>query len=134
MTKDNTALKEQREAVDGDARRMDRKAVYLPATDVYEQNDAIVVIADMPGVPDANVEVELENQTLSIRGRTEDMPQEGFDPLFSEFVPGVYERAFTVSTDIKRDAIKATMKHGVLRVVLPKSEAEVPRKIKIESE
>ncbi len=135
MTTETKAMeKQEKKAVEGSARAMERRPVYLPATDVYERQDAIVVVADMPGVSEKDVEINLENEILTLQGTTQPTEQEGFDALYSEFVAGDYERAFAISEDVDRERIKATMKNGVLRVELPKSEKAQPRKIAVQAE
>ena len=135
MTVENKELqKKEQQAVEGDAQRMERRPTYLPPTDVYEKDDAIVVVADMPGVSEKDVDIQLDNDTLTITGRVEAAAPEGFDLLYSEFASGQYERTFTLSEDVDRNGIKANMKNGVLRIALPKSEKARPRKIAVETE
>jgi HSP20 family molecular chaperone IbpA len=101
---------------------------------IYEREDALVIVADMPGVSEKNVDIHLENDTLKISGRAEAVEPEGYELLYSEYMPGDYERLFTLSADVDREGIKASMRHGVLRVMLPKSEKAKPRKITVQSE
>lgn len=135
MTVENKALQETgTQAVEGETHRLERPPVYRPATDVYERDDALVVVADMPGVSEKDVEIDLDDDVLTLSGRAEHVEPEGYDALYGEFVPGVYERVFTLTEDVNREGIKATMKNGVLRVVLPKSEKARPRKITVQAE
>lgn len=120
-------------STEGEAKPMQRQEVFLPATDIYERDDAIVLIADMPGVAESDVDIHLENHVLTIKGATSRADQAG-DVLYSEFLPGRYERAFTLSDDIDSEAIKARLKHGVLTVELPKSAKARPRKIAVSAE
>ncbi len=132
--KNQEVQKAKSQAVEGDAERMEHRPVYVPATDIYERNDALVVVADMPGAAEKDVEIHLDNDVLTISGSAEFERPEGFDDLYSEFEAGRYERVFTLSEDINREGIKATMKNGVLRVELPKSEKVRPRKIAVQTE
>ncbi len=132
--KNQDVQKAQTQAVEGDAERMEYRPVYVPATDIYEREDALVVVADMPGATEKDVEIHLDNDVLTIAGRAEFERPEGFDDLYSEFEAGRYERVFTLSEDINREGIKATMKNGVLRVELPKTEKVRPRKIAVQAE
>lgn len=135
MTTESKAMEKQAgTAVEGAARAMERRPVYLPATDIFEQEDAVVLVADMPGVPDSELEVHVENDLLTIRGRTAlDQPQD-LETLHQEFAECQYERSFTLSADVDRDGIQATLKNGVLRLVLPKAEQAKPRKIRVRTE
>lgn len=131
---DKAVERQQSQAVDGQAKPMEERPVFWPATDVYERDDALVLLADMPGVGESDVELHLENDVLTIRGTTTFATEEGQDVLYSEFTHGTYERVFTLSQDVDRDHIKASMKNGVLRVTLPKAEQAKPRKISVQVE
>jgi len=110
------------------------RPIYTPATDIYVREDAIVVLADMPGVIEKNVEVNLDDNVLTLRGSTEPESNEGYEVLYRDYEPGVYERSFTLSAEIDREKINAQMKHGVLKVVLPKAAHAQPRKIQVQIE
>jgi HSP20 family molecular chaperone IbpA len=104
---------------------------FIPRVDIYETRDALFLIAEMPGVDEKTVNVELEKNILTISGRVEDGKVKDYNLVFSEYEVGDYERTFTLSDEIDRDKIKATVKQGVLRLELPKAEKVKPRKIKI---
>jgi HSP20 family protein len=109
------------------------RPVYLPCTDIYEREDAIVVLADMPGVgPDA-VGVDLEGDELTIRGRVDEAGIEGHELTYAEYESGDFERRFRVYGRIDADKIDATIKNGVLQVILPKSKEAQPQKITVKS-
>lgn len=107
------------------------RPIYTPDVDIYETGDHVVVIADLPGVAPEDVEVTLERQVLTIRGRTTARIPEGYSPVYSEYRMGDFERSFTLSEDVDRDNIKATHKDGVLTLELPKAETTKSRKIDI---
>ncbi len=105
--------------------------VFLPCTDIFEREDAIVVMADMPGVgPDA-VDVDLAGNELTISGRVGDTSIEGHSLSYREYETGDYQRRFRLSDGIDADKIEATIKNGVLEVVLPKSKEAQPHKITV---
>jgi HSP20 family molecular chaperone IbpA len=107
------------------------RPVFLPCTDIYEREDAIVVLADMPGVgPDA-VDVDLEGDELTIRGRVDEGSIEGHELTYAEYESGDFERRFRVYGRIDADKIDATIKNGVLQVILPKSKEAQPQKITV---
>jgi len=106
---------------------------FVPRVDIYETKDALFLIADMPGVDDKTVEVELEKNILTISGRVEDGKIKDYTLVFSEYEVGDYERTFTLSDEIDREKIKATVKQGVLRLELPKAEKVKPKKIAIQA-
>jgi HSP20 family molecular chaperone IbpA len=106
---------------------------FVPRVDIYETKEALFLIADMPGVDDKTVDVELEKNILIISGRVEDGKLKDHTLVFSEYEVGDYERSFTLSDEIDREKIKATVKQGVLRLELPKAEKVKPKKIAIQA-
>jgi len=104
---------------------------FVPRVDIYETREALLLIADMPGVDEKTVDVELEKNVLTISGHVENGKLKDHKLLFSEYEVGDYERAFTLSDEIDREKIKATVKQGVLRLELPKAEKVKPKKIAI---
>lgn len=104
---------------------------FVPRVDIYETKDSLYLIADMPGVDEKTVDVELEKNILKIAGRVENGKIKDHALVFSEYEVGDYERTFTLSDEIDRDKIKATVKQGVLRLELPKAEKVKPKKITI---
>lgn len=106
---------------------------FVPRVDIYETREALFLIADMPGVDDKTVDVELEKNILTISGRVENGKVKDHTLVFSEYEVGDYERTFTLSDEIDREKIKATVKQGVLRLELPKAEKVKPKKIAIQA-
>jgi HSP20 family protein len=92
------------------------RALFSPRTDIYETNDGIVLVAEMPGVSPEDVDITLERGVLTIRGRMPDATHEGYREIYAEYGEGNYERVFTLSEDIDRESIKAKQKDGVLTV------------------
>lgn len=108
--------------------------VYRPDTDIYETEDHVVVLADMPGVAPGDVDVTLERRTLTIRGRGPDRRHDGYQRLYTEYGEGDFERVFTLSEEIDRDGIKARQKDGVLTLELPKAANARTKRINVEAE
>jgi HSP20 family protein len=106
---------------------------YTPRCDIGETEDELVLYADLPGVKPDGVDVRFENGSLEIHGKCEPR-QAGEDYLLSEYGVGDYYRAFTINEAVDADKIAAELKHGVLTVRLPKSEAVKPRKIAVKAE
>jgi HSP20 family molecular chaperone IbpA len=104
---------------------------HAPRVDVIERKDDIVLLADMPGVDGRAVDITIEKDVLTIRGRAVSEAGEGSGLTRREYGVGDYERAFTLPGDIDRERIEAAMKNGVLRLVLPRAEVARPRRIKI---
>jgi HSP20 family protein len=110
------------------------RTVFLPHTDIYERQDAIVVVAEMPGVKRDDVDINLQNSELTITGRAQEERVEGHELSYAEYETGDYERKFRISAAIDADKIDASMKNGVLRVVLPKSKETLPRKVEVKAQ
>ncbi len=105
--------------------------VFIPAVDILENANEIVVLADMPGVESKNVDIDLKDNQLTITGKV-DPPEAGKEvSLYKEFNWGDYVRQFTLSNVIDQGKISAKMEKGVLRLVLPKVEKAKPQKIKV---
>jgi HSP20 family molecular chaperone IbpA len=114
--------------------RTRERRVYTPAVDIIERKDDIIVIADMPGVDETSVDIMIEKNVLTLYGKVEaDIPEKHVLYL-SEYGIGDYQRVFTLTDEVDREKIQATVKNGVLRIVLPKAEAVKTRKIAVKAE
>lgn len=107
--------------------------VFIPRVDICETKDAIVLLADMPGVDEKSIDITLEKNVLTLSGRVEPDTYEGHRAAYVEYEAGDYERAFTLSDEIDRDRIEASVKNGVLKLTLPKAEPVKLRKINVKS-
>jgi HSP20 family molecular chaperone IbpA len=110
------------------------RRIYSPAVDIIERKDDIIVIADMPGVDDKAVDITLEKNVLTIYGRVEADIPEKHTLYFSEYGVGEYQRVFTLTDEVDREKILATVKKGVLTILLPKAEIVKSRKITVKAE
>lgn len=105
--------------------------VFVPVTDIYEKEDAILVRCDMPGVAQDQIDIRLENTELEITGTQAADKPEGMDLLAGEYETGVFRRTFNIPQLIDRDNIQARLHNGVLDITLPKAAQAKPRKIEI---
>ena len=124
---------EKREVVETESERTRDRLAFVPRADVYETADEIVVIADMPGVDENTVDITLENGVLTINGYVEPVELEGHSLGYAEYQVGDYQRAFSLSDQIDREGIEATVKDGVLRLHLPKVTESRVKKIAIKA-
>ena len=104
---------------------------YVPNVDIYESADSLWLRADMPGVDDQSLEVDLADGVLSLFGRVNVKEYENVQPVYTEYNIGNYARRFTLSKDIDTDRITARMINGVLELQLPKAERAKPRRLAI---
>ena len=102
-----------------------------PAVDIYENDNEILLHADMPGVVKENISIDIDNGTLSISG-VRKLETEGA-ATYEEFSDVEYVRTFSVPQTIDVEKVEAELKDGVLRLHLPKSEAAKPRQIEIKT-
>jgi HSP20 family protein len=106
------------------------EARYLaPPVDIYETEDAIMVVADLPGVSHDEVDVRIEDGILTIKGRSDYEPPA--DLVRGEFSLQGYFRQFQLSDEVNQEGISAQSKNGVLTIRLPKAEKSKPRQIKV---
>lgn len=110
-----------------------RARVFVPRSDVYETDEAIVVVAEMPGVSEEDVEITLEKNILSITGRVEEETPEGLRLALGEYGSGDFERRFALSQTVDRDGIAAKVKNGILTLTLPKAKEAQPRRIEVKA-
>ncbi len=118
-----------RPAVDGN--KAEQRPVYRPSVDIMDTPGDVVLMADVPGVDESHLDVTLDKNVLTIRGGVEHPSLEGYTPVRMEYGFGDFERVFTVSDDVNRDAIDATVKDGVLQLKLPKTAQSARRKINV---
>jgi len=107
---------------------------WAPAVDIFETENDLVFKADVPDVDQKNIDVRVENQTLTIAGeRVFEQPEvagKGFHRIERNY--GKFVRSFAVPNTFDTEKIAAAYKNGVLTVTLPKKEAAKPRQIKVE--
>ncbi|MDD8044807.1 MAG: Hsp20/alpha crystallin family protein [Verrucomicrobiota bacterium] len=111
--------------------RAKQTPVYTPVVDIRENEREVLLQADMPGVDETSVQIDLEGRELTIRGTYRPTAPEGYTAVYQEYARGDYERVFTLGDVIDRDGIQAVMKHGVLHLTLPKAEEAQPKRIAV---
>jgi|SRR5215470_12133899 len=105
---------------------------WAPAVDVYEQDNNLVLKAELPGVDAKDVDVRIENNVLSIKGERKfenDVKKESYHRV--ERAYGTFLRSFTLPNAVDPSAVKAEFKDGVLRLTLPRREEAKPKQIQI---
>ena len=103
-----------------------------PTVDIYENQDTIVLEADLPGLKPGDFDLSIENFTLTLKGeRKFEKKSDGDNYHRVERSYGSFTRTFTLPSTINVEAVEADFKEGVLRVTLPKREEVRPRQIEI---
>ena len=105
--------------------------VFLPVTDIFETEQALTVVLEMPGVSKDSAEIGIESDILTITGRIDFSKYEGLQPLYTEYNIGHYSRSFQISSKIEQEGITAELTNGVMTLVLPKAEKAKPRRISV---
>jgi len=112
--------------------RFARGEAVAHAFDVFEQGDEVVIKAELPGIKKDELEISLDDSTLTVRGekRRDEEHKEG-DYTYSERSFGLISRTVELPSEVKPDQAKATLKDGVLEIRIPKSEAAKQRTVKV---
>ncbi len=110
-----------------------RQRTFSPRVDIYESNDNVVLLAEMPGVGETGIDITLEKNDLTVRGVIQHIELEGYKAAHIEYPTGNFERTFRLSDEVDRDNIEATIKNGLLTLVLPKAETAKAKKIAVKS-
>jgi len=124
------AVQEKKELVTKEEKTVPAR-YYVQNTDIYETDDALTVVMEIPGVEKKDVDVNIENDVLRVEGRLDFTKYEGLEPLYTEYNVGHFARAFTLSNEIDQQQIAAELNDGVLTLTLKKVKEAIPRKIAI---
>lgn len=124
------AAKQESTTPEGTERIKARK-VYVPLVDIVETGDALLLVADMPGVDENGIDVTVEKNVLTVKGIVSGDVPEGYKLSYEEYGIGDYERSFTLTNEIDRNGISATIKDGILKLSLPLAKEATSRKIAV---
>ena len=105
--------------------------VFTPDVDIFENEQQITLLADMPGVAADDIRIDLNDNQLSISGEVRPFEGGNESDVLVEFEIGRYVRQFTLSEVIDQSRIEARHEDGVLRLILPKAEKAIPRQITV---
>ncbi|UCC40987.1 MAG: Hsp20/alpha crystallin family protein [Candidatus Aminicenantes bacterium] len=107
-------------------------STWTPSVDIYETENEIVLTAEVPGIEDKNIEIKIEDNTLSIKGERKiekDTTEENYHRI--ERAYGSFYRSFTIPHNVDQDKIQAEHESGVLKIKMPKKAELKPQKVKI---
>lgn len=104
-----------------------------PLIDIHEGPEGLILEADLPGSTDRDVQIQLEENVLTLHARVTSPTASGAKLLHEEYRVGEFSRSFILSDEVERSKIGAELKNGVLRLTLPKSERAMTRRIEIKS-
>jgi HSP20 family protein len=105
---------------------------YVPSTDVFETDDALTLVMEVPGVDRDAIEIALKDDILRVEGRIDFGKYQNMAPIYTEYNVGNYARSFSIPDKVDQDNISAELQDGVLKLTLKKAPAAQPRKITLE--
>jgi len=120
MSEEKGLQVEQKELVESEAERTRDRPVFVPRTDIYETDDMVMLMANMPGVDKDSIDISVERNILTISGNVDAEEPGGYSLAYAEYRVGDYERSFSLSSEIDQDNIEASLTDGVLSLKLPK--------------
>ena len=129
-TAQELAVRDKKELVSKEEKTVPGR-YYVPYADVYETDEALCVVMEMPGVERQDINVALENDVLRVDGQIDFSKYAGMEQVDVEYNVGHYTRSFTLSDKIDREKISAQLADGVLTLTLPKAKEAQPRRISI---
>ena len=124
------AVREKRELAEREERTVPGR-FYVPQTDVYETEDALTVVMEVPGVGREDVGIELKDDVLRVEAKIDFAKYGGMEPVYTEYNVGHYARSFALSDRVDQERIAAQLEDGVLTLTLPKTAKAQPRRIAI---
>ena len=124
------AVREKKELATREERTVPGR-FYVPQTDVYETEEALTVVMEMPGVAREAVEIEVKDDVLRVQARIDPAKYEGMEPVYTEYSVGHWTRSFALSDRVDRERIGAQLEDGVLTLPLPKTAEARPRRIEV---
>ncbi len=130
MTKELQTQEKEALEVKG-AERTRAVRVFVPQVDIYASDGDIVLLVDIPGVTENDLDIAIEKNVLTINGLVSASEPEGYELVHNEYGVGDYQRSFTLSDEIDQENILASLSNGVLRMVLPKAPEAKARKITV---
>ncbi len=126
-------LQKREAGAPGEVERTRNNPVFTPNVDILEQTDTLLITADMPGVDEKSIDITIEEGVLTLRGSVELPEHKNESLLYHEYHVGSFERSFRLNQEIDVDKVEASVKNGVLTVVLPKSEKAKPKVIQVKA-
>ena len=110
-----------------------REGLWQPSVDIFETEDSIVIKAELPDVDQKDIEVRIEDNTLTLKGERKhggEVKKENYHRIERYF--GSFQRSFSLPTNIQQDNVSATCDKGILTITLPKKDDVKPKQIKVE--
>lgn len=130
---DNILQVEKNEIVDQETEQTRDRRVFSPFTDIFENDDEITLLVDLPGVDEKNIDITLEKDVLTIDATVEPAEMEGLSLAYAEYGIGDFHRKFRLTRMVDQDNINAVLSNGVLTLTLSKAKYAKTKKIEIKA-
>ncbi len=102
---------------------------YTPPTDIFETDDALKIVMEVPGVSKDAVDIRIDKDVLTIEARIETANYDGLDPIYTEYPVGHFARSFSLPSQVDQNNITAQLDEGVLTLTLNKTPESKPRRV-----
>lgn len=113
---------------------VEQQVVFTPPIDIFERQDGLILLADLPGVTLETLELQVQDNRLTLYGRVQTQWLEGVNTLHQEYPIGHFLRSFILNDEVDHEKITAKLAHGVLEVFLPRAVKAIPRKIEVKTD
>jgi len=110
------------------------RVLFTPPIDIYESPEGLVLIADLPGVSVKTLELQVQNNKLTLLGRVKNPVPADVRLVHKEYEEGDFLRSFILSEDVDHERVTARLNDGVLEVVLPRTAKTTPRRIEVNTD
>src|SRR3954452_21139292 len=131
MANEQSMEVQQKREAQGDGEKTIPTRFFLPPTDIYETQDALTLVMEMPGVEREDVTVKLENGVLNVEGRIDYSKYQEMQPVYTEYNVGHFARSFTLSERIDQGEITAELNAGVLTLTMKKDKEAMRGRIEV---
>jgi HSP20 family molecular chaperone IbpA len=129
--KDSKRPEESQSMIPSPSEAVSPRLLFNPPIDIYETPDGLVLYADLPGVNADGLDLQVQDNRLTLFGRIQQSETEGLTIVHQEYQMGDYLRSFILSDEVDHDRIQAKLSNGVLRVELPRAARAKPRRIEV---
>lgn len=127
----NELQPQDKEAIESPREETTAGRYFRPLTDIFETEDALMVVMEVPGVDRDNVDIRVENNELTVEARVGLQRYAQLRPVYTEYNVGHFLRSFRLSSVVDQSGIQATLEDGVLTIRLPKAREAIPRRIEV---
>jgi HSP20 family molecular chaperone IbpA len=129
---DNALQVDKSEIVDRETEQTRDRRVFSPFSDIYETDNEIILLLDLPGVNEEDIDITLEKDILSINASVESDSMEGYTLNYAEYVVGDFHRKFRLTKMVDQENISAALNDGVLKITLSKAANSKTKKIVVQ--